>query len=169
MNIEEDTKNEQNEQMSSENNTKKSKVSSDNESKISFNALKNKNIGKGSNNLHILPIKIKNDLDFYRVEVDKYFEKNIKENKDESKNYIEVSNIFRGRYFNGEKRKVSEVDNYGIKYVELHTDKNDPDLRKITNVEDVDNIYHWKFDEFLNDDENICNFDRMMKKFDILQ
>lgn len=121
-------------------------------------------INKGSNNLHILPVKLNIEKEHLRAPVDEDFESKIKE----AENSCKVMAHFRGRPLNGEKKAVKDLGDVDINYVEF---KRDPLNKSVVNfglTKPVEAVYHWKYDEPLENDENFCNINNLLDLLDVL-
>ena len=128
--------------------------------------VKSKKIAIGSSTLHFLPIKLKDDKECQRKPVDENFEKFIEKGKED--NYKDYdTTLFRGRILNGKKINIEENNNFKINYVSLNKENEDDDY-KIGINRKVNEFYVWKYDSSIEDDNNLINFEKNMKKLDIL-
>ncbi len=94
------------------------------------------------------------------------FEKFIeKGNEDNYKDYD--TTLFRGRILNGKKINIEENNNFKINYVSLNKENEDDDY-KIGINRKVNEYYVWKYDSSIENDNNLINFEKNMKKLDIL-
>ena len=75
--------------------------------------------------------------------------------------------MFRGRILNGKKINIEENNNFKINYVSLNKENEDDDY-KIGINRKVNEFYVWKYDSSIEDDNNLINFEKNMKKLDIL-
>ena len=136
------------------------------EEKEKIEKVKSKKIAIGSSTLHFLPIKLKDDKECQRKPVDENFEKFIEVSKDD--NYKDYdTTLFRGRILNGKKINIEGNDNFKINYVSLNKE-NENDDYKIGINRKVNDFYVWKYDSSIEDDNNLINFEKNMKKLDIL-
>ena len=128
--------------------------------------IKSKKITIGSSILHFLPIKLKDDKECQRKPVDENFEKFIEKSKENNyQDYDET--LFRGRILNGKKINIEENNDFKINYVSLNKE-NENDDYKIGINRKVNEFYVWKYDSSIEDDNNLINFEKNMKKLDIL-
>ena len=128
--------------------------------------IKSKKITIGSSILHFLPIKLKDDKECQRKPVDENFEKFIEKSKENNyQDYDET--LFRGRILNGKKINIEENNDFKINYVSLNKE-NENDDYKIGINRKVNEFYVCKYDSSIEDDNNLINFEKNMKKLDIL-
>ena len=128
--------------------------------------IKSKKITIGSSILHFLPIKLKDDKECQRKPVDENFEKFIEKSKENNyQDYDET--LFRGRILNGKKINIEENNDFKINYVSLNKE-NENDDYKIGINRKVNEFYVWKYDSSIETDNNLINFEKNMKKLDIL-
>ena len=128
--------------------------------------IKSKKITIGSSILHFLPIKLKDDKECQRKTVDENFEKFIEKSKENNyQDYDET--LFRGRILNGKKINIEENNDFKINYVSLNKE-NENDDYKIGINRKVNEFYVWKYDSSIETDNNLINFEKNMKKLDIL-
>ena len=128
--------------------------------------IKSKKITIGSSILHFLPIKLKDDKECQRKPVDENFEKFIEKSKENNyQDYDET--LFRGRILNGKKINIEENNDFKINYLSLNKEENEQEY-KIGINRKVNEFYVWKFDSSIENDNNLMNFEKNMKKLDIL-
>ena len=136
------------------------------EEKEKIPKIKSKKIAIGSSTLHFLPIKLKDDKECQRKTVDENFEKFIEKSKENNyQDYDET--LFRGRILNGKKINIEENNDFKINYVSLNKE-NENDDYKIGINRKVNEFYVWKYDSSIETDNNLINFEKNMKKLDIL-
>ena len=129
---------------------------------------KPKKISCGTSTLHILPIKLNDKNKCQRKPVDEYFEKYIKKSE-EVKNDNYDCTLFRGRILNGKKINVENKDNFKINYIELKKEEeNDDNKYTISINRKVNEYYVWKYDSFIEKDNNLMLLENNIKKLDIL-
>ena len=134
------------------------------EEKEKIEKVKSKKITIGSSTLHFIPIKLKDDKECRRKPVDENFEKFIEASKDD--NYKDYdTTLFRGRILNGKKINIEGNNNFKINYVSLNKENENDDYKIGINRND---FYVWKYDSSIEDDNNLINFEKNMKKLDIL-
>ena len=119
-------------------------------------------IGKGSDILHILPVKLQKQNNAIKAPVDKYFESNI---INENASLNEYKSFFRGRQLNGKKYKIS--DNINLKYYELLKEKKKEDYI-INQSKDIKEYYIWKYDEKIMLNTPMTNIEKTLSNFDFL-
>ena len=136
------------------------------EEKEKIPKIKSKKIAIGSSTLHFLPIKLKDDKECQRKTVDENFEKFIEKSKENNYQDYDVT-LFRGRILNGKKINIEENNDFKINYVSLNKE-NENDDYKIGINRKVNEFYVWKYDSSIETDNNLINFEKNMKKLDIL-
>ena len=124
--------------------------------------IKKVKIGKGSDTLHVLPVKLKEEKTAIKAPVDTFFESNIK-NEDATKN--EYINHFRGRLLNGKRYVIPE--NINLTYYELIKEKNENDYI-INQTRNIKDYYIWKYDEKCGINEPMTNLKKVLENFDFL-
>ena len=129
--------------------------------------IKSKKITIGSSILHFLPIKLKDDKESQRKSVDDNFEKYIQKGTEDNYKDYEVTS-FRGRILNGKKINIEENNNFKINYLNLNKENEEDDDYKVTINRKVNEYYVWKFDQSIENDNSLMNFEKNMKKLDIL-
>ena len=75
---------------------------------------------------------------------------------------------FRGRILNGKKINIEENNNFKINYLNLNKENEEDDDYKVTINRKVNEYYVWKFDQSIENDNSLMNFEKNMKKLDIL-
>ena len=136
------------------------------EEKEKIPKIKSKKIAIGSSTLHFLPIKLKDDKECQRKPVDEIFEKFIEKGKEDNfKDYEQT--LFRGRILNGKKIDIEENNDFKLNYLSLNKEENGTEY-KIGINRKVNEFYVWKFDSSIENDNNLMNLEKNMKKLDIL-
>ena len=130
--------------------------------------IKSKKISIGSSILHILPLKLNDDNECQRKSVDKLFEKYIgKDTEDNYKDYD--TTLFRGRILNGKKINIEKNNKFKINYVNLNKENEDNnDEYKISINRKVNEYYVWKYDQSIENDNNLMLLEKNIKKLDVL-
>ena len=128
--------------------------------------VKSKKIAIGSSTLHFLPIKLKDDKICQRKPVDDFFEKFIEKGTEDNYKDYDIT-LFRGRILNGKKINLEENDNLKINYLLLN-EENEKGEYKISINRKINDFYVWKFDESIENDNNLINLEKNIKKLDIL-
>ena len=136
------------------------------EEKEKIEKSKPKKIPIGSSTLHFLPIKLKDDKECQRKPVDEQFEKFIEKGTEENYKDYDIT-LFRGRIINGKKINIEEKNNFKINYMVLNKENENEDY-KITINRKVNDYYIWKFDASIENDNNLLNLEKNLKKLDIL-
>ena len=113
-------------------------------------------------------MKLKDVNKCQRKPVDDYFEKYIeKGNEDNYKDY-DVT-LFRGRILNGKKVNIEDKNNLKIDYVILNKENDDKNENyKISINRKVNDYYVWKYDSSIENDNNLMNLEKNIKKLDVL-
>ena len=113
-----------------------------------------------------MPIKLKDDNECQRKPVDEIFEKFIEKGKEDNfKDYEQT--LFRGRILNGKKIDIEENNDFKLNYLSLNKEENGTEY-KIGINRKVNEFYVWKFDSSIENDNNLMNLEKNMKKLDIL-
>ena len=137
------------------------------------NSKKKMKLSLGSSTLHILPAKLKDESQCERKNVEEYFEKYIKEDneisdKNEIKECIKYTNLFRGRLINGKKIDIQNDKDFKINYVEIEKDRENTGQYKVVINNPVTEFYVWKYDESVDDENSFMKLKENMQKLDIL-
>ena len=137
------------------------------------NSKKKVKLSLGSSTLHILPAKLKDDSQCERKNVEEYFEKYIKEEKElddknENKECVKYTNLFRGRLMNGKKINVQNDKDLKINYVEIEKNRENNGEYKVVINYPVNEFYIWKYDESVDNENNFMKLKENMQKLDIL-
>ena len=149
-------------------NIEKAEYSYDDISEEKIKKEKPKKIKIGSSTLHFLPMKLKDGNKCQRKSVDTYFEKYIEKGDENDYKDYDVT-LFRGRILNGKKINIENNNNLKIDYIILNKENDDKNEEyKISINRKVDNYYVWKYDSSIENDNNLMNLEKNLKKLDIL-
>jgi len=110
---------------------------------------------------HFLPFKIPFTGE---AKVNIYFNSLIEPRYKNDANSEEYTTSFRGRVFNGKKIKVNP-DEYTINKISYTNKKG---TLTIKNVEEIKDLYLWKFDEEIEHNNNLTNMNHLLNSLDIL-
>ena len=128
--------------------------------------VKSKKIAIGSSTLHFLPLKLKDDKICQRKPVDDLFEKFIEKGTEDNYKDYDIT-LFRGRILNGKKINIEENNDFKLNYLSLNKEENGTEYKIWINRK-VNEFYVWKFDSSIENDNNLMNLEKNMKKLDIL-
>ena len=117
---------------------------------------------EGRKYTHFLPFKIPFTGE---CKVNVYFDPLIEPRYKNDDNSEEYTTSYRGRIFNG-KKIIINPDEYTFNKISYTNKKG---TLTVKNVEEMNNIYLWKFDEEIEHNNSLTNMNHLLKSLDILK